>query len=508
MPLISVITPLFNPEMKTLKQCLESAVAPDVEHILVLDGVSNIRNVRALRRMANRHGARLEIIPKHVGISAASNRGVEIASGEILVFLDQDDLLEEKWFRPMIVAFENADFVYSDAYMGDERGRAVSTLRKPDWSPIRLIFNMYAVHFMAIRKTTFKQAGGFRSEFDGAQDHDLALRVSRISAKARHIRSPLYTWRKGSKSTAGNASNKTWAYEAGVRAAQDHLNVLAPGSEAKTVSGYPGALKVNFPPRELPVSIVIPTGFKTNLCSEFYYEMLLKSLLPYIDAEIGDEVIIVHGGEVSSESIENVSLALPVRVSSVIDSSQFNFSRRVNIGFSRAVNEHVLLLNDDMYFGTENPLDQLFGFLGLPNVGLVGGLLVFPDFSIQHGGHVFVDGIPTHLGYGESSLEVGLYDLVVDREASGVTGALMFQLKSTWQAVGGFSTTLPLAFNDVDYCLKVRSVGYSIVQANSVTAFHYESSTRNPGTEQWELDFLQYRWRDALSDDGYSAPYT
>jgi GT2 family glycosyltransferase len=131
-------------------------------------------------------------------------------------------------------------------------------------------------------------------------------------------------------------------------------------------------------------------------------------------------------------------------------------------------------------------------------------MLAFPGFAIQHGGHSFKNGQVGHAYYGEKSLNQPLMDLVLDHEVVGVTGALMFQRKSTWQAVGGFSHTFPLNYNDVDYCQKVRTLGYTIVQANSVTAIHHESVTRESSIETWELDLLNQRWQDVLSKDEFS----
>jgi GT2 family glycosyltransferase len=137
----------------------------------------------------------------------------------------------------------------------------------------------------------------------------------------------------------------------------------------------------------------------------------------------------------------------------------------------------------------------------------VGGLLTYPDGSIQHGGHTFVSKWPTHVGWGEGLDNPMSLDLVVDHEVVGVTGALMFQLKANWKAVGGFAQSFPLNFNDVDYCQKIRTLGYSVVQANSVTAVHLESATRNPIVKDWEKDRLSARWGFEMSSDRYSKPY-
>jgi len=507
-PRVSIITPVFKPVLSELNECLRSSKDPLVEHILCLDGKQNVKSINALRRLVKSHGARLIISDSQLGISEASNIAASEARGEFLLFLDQDDFLEAGWFGALSTTIDRADYIYSDSFIASGDGRAKHLWRKPSWSPIRLIQNMYAVHFMAVRKSIFDQVGGFRKQFDGSQDHDLALRISRVTNRIERIPIPLYFWRESQASTAQNPDNKKWAYDAGVLAAQDHLDVVSPKAIVERIEGYPGALRLRFPARTSPVSIVVPTAFKVDNAGNSYVSSLLSSVFPFLDVELGDEIILVHGTKDSIDLLGEFSDGTPIPLRIISDDEDFNFSRRCNIGFLHSVNEHVLLLNDDIEFGSENPLDQLFGVLRLPDVGLVGGLLVFPDFSIQHGGHVFRDMLPTHAHYGGRTVEHGIYDLQVDHEVTGVTGALMFQLKSTWEAVGGFSCTLPLSFNDVDYCQKVRSLGYSIIQANSVMAYHHESSTREPIAEYWETEFIRTRWYDNLSsDDEFTAPY-
>jgi GT2 family glycosyltransferase len=305
-----------------------------------------------------------------------------------------------------------------------------------------------------------------------------------------------------------NPQNKEWAYSAGERAAQDHLrNYDALATSERLSEFHPGAIRGVFSERTEPVSIVVPTAFGMDTSGVAWAERMFLSLEPFLKPELQDEVIFVHGGERSSGLIERIRESTSTSVLSVFDHNPFSFSRRVNIGFELAKHEHVLLLNDDIKFGSENPMNTLFGLLKLPNVGLIGGLLTYPNFSIQHGGHTFVKGAPKHFGFGVGNTNFGLFDLTVDREVVGVTGALMFQLKSVWRAVGGFTTALPLSFNDVDYCQKIRSLGYSIIQANSVKAIHHESVTREAIDEDWEYDFINARWLDSLSHDGFSSPY-
>jgi GT2 family glycosyltransferase len=502
---ISVITPVYNPDLNELRDCLESARAKDVEHILVLDGIQNVRNLRALKKLAKKYKAKLEILEKQRGISEASNIGAEKSQSDFLLFLDQDDFLTSNWIDPVLQVIDEHDVIYSDSFIANSDGKTYRINRKPDWSPVRLIFNMYAVHFLAVRREVFWQVGAFRSDFDGSQDHDLALRLSRFTNRVKHLPLALYSWRESQFSTATNPENKSWAYDAGLAASEDHLKLFSPNASVEKIADFPGALRARFQPRNLPLSVVVPTAFSQQNNGVAYLANLIHSLLPFLSSDLDDEIVIVHGGEKIPSDVRELMANSKIPFKVVRDKDEFNFSQRCNIGFSISSNEHILLLNDDLEFGQENPLDSLFGLLNLPNVGLVGGLLVFPDYSIQHGGHAFTGGNAHHSHYQGKSLKYGLMDLVVDHEVVGVTGALMFQTKETWKAVGGFSALFPLNFNDVDYCQKIRTLGYEIIQANSVTAFHHESVTRESKVETWEREMLDNRWFERLSRDEYQT---
>jgi GT2 family glycosyltransferase len=256
--------------------------------------------------------------------------------------------------------------------------------------------------------------------------------------------------------------------------------------------------------RSDPISIVIPTAFKSHQNGVLFIDSLLDSLNPLLDPKLGDEIVIVHGGEDQSALKAREPNKFNASIISVEDHSSFNFSRRCNIGFLNARNEYVLLLNDDIEFGSQNPFNILLRLTKSRNVGLVGGLLLFPDQTIQHAGHTFTDKNPHHLHYGKSPSSMNRNNLPSAHEVVGVTGALMFQSKAVWRAVGGFSTTFPMNYNDVDYCQKIRTLGYSVIQANSVVALHHGSATRNSSVSEREKMELRNRWPGSLSWDPYS----
>lgn len=503
-PLVSVITPVYRPVLSELKKCLATARAAGVEHILVVDGADNFTNEKSVRRLARKFDATVIVRAENGGISRATNDGVAHASGEFVLFLDQDDYLERNWFQFFTVGAEDADFVYSDSYVVSQRGRIVAKLAKPDWSPVRLTNNMYACHFFAVRRELFNRVGGMRPEFDGAQDHDLALRVSRENPRSVHIPYFLYNWRQSAASTAANPENKPWAFSAGIAAVQEHLDALGISATATAIEGAPGCYRSDFHERTEPISIAVPTAFgRGDGFSVPFLEMLLLSLRNQFGQVPGDEVVIVSGGEDDDGALNRLREAVDFPITHIVDMAPFNFSARCNIAIDACVNDINLLLNDDIEFTELTSIDQLVGNLNHLDVGLVGAMLTYPDGSIQHAGHRY-SAAPTHAYYGWKNRRAALGELIVDREVAGVTGAVFLQRKSVWEAVGGLNENFPLNYNDVDYCLKVRALGYSIILVNSTEAVHHESQTRDTRVAPDEARRLYDRWTYSFASDMYT----
>ena len=503
-PLVSVITPVYRPVLSELKQCLASARKAGAEHILVIDGRANATDEAAVGRLAKRFGAKLIIRDENGGISRATNDGVAAARGEFVLFLDQDDYLEPQWLRLFTVAADGADFIYSDAYVVAKHGRILARLLKPEWSPIRLASNMYACHFFAVRRELFNRIGGMRPEFDGAQDHDIALRVSRETARCVHIPHPLYNWRQSAASTAADPENKPWAFEAGVAAAQEHLDALGVKASVTPIIDAPGCYVLVFAPRVDPISVAVPTAFGRGTGNDqTFIEMLIRSLRGHLGTVAGDEMVVISAGEDSTGILDRAQQLVDFPITHIVDTTAFNFSARCNIAIDACSNDLNLLLNDDIEFTKATSLDQLVGNLKQNGVGLVGALLTYPDGSIQHAGHRYTT-VPTHAYYQLRNRRAALGELVIDREVEGVTGALFLQRKSVWRAVGGFNENFPLNYNDVDYCLKVRALGYRIIQVNSTEALHHESQTRDTAVSQDEIDRIFARWPYSFTSDAYT----
>lgn len=506
---ISVVTPIFRPNLAQLEDCLTSVDANDlVEHLLGIDGPDALDDPTLFYQLVEKYSAKVAKTEAHGGISAATNEAAKLASGNLILFLDQDDFLIGNWQKEVLPFVDSKDIVYSDRHTAAEDGTLLSDLifRKPDWSPVRLLGNMYISHFFAIRRDLFNQLGGMRSEFDGSQDHDLALRALETNPDVKHIPLPLYAWRQSQNSTALNPSAKAYAVDAGLAAVNEHHGRLKDALETVRHDLYPGFYKHMYPKRELPVSIVIPTAFGPNVDGFPIIRNLIDSLVFELNHR-EDEVVIVSAGEDDHGELQRISNQLDCRLIHLIDNEPFNFSRRVNLGAIQATNETILFLNDDVEFTSKNPLDALTYTSQQDKVGAVGAQLLFPDGSLQHAGHAYYKLGAHHPYYLTKDLSQHFGDLILDREVSGVTAACLMTKKSIWEQVGGFTHHLPSNYNDVDFCLKIREAGYSIVLLNSVVANHYESTTRDPKLQDWEVKFIRHRWAHRIWFDRFTRAH-
>ena len=502
----SVIT-VFDAESCTnagLVSFMRNTSAPLAQSILVLKGSKGRRHFFIALVFSIIFGNRILFPRRLSGYAAASNIAAGVAVGEFLVFVDRDVSFEPGWSEHLRTKAAVSDFMYTDSYTWNNKGTERVLQRKPSWSPVRLISEMYVSDLAAVRRSVFLRVGGFRSTLHEGFLHDLALRVSRVSGKFTHVPLPVLSV-QNIEMLEGGCEPTYRLNESSIMGVTDHLNFYTPTHSVVRSKENGSYLRARFMERIKPVSVVVPTAFRSNSSGKSHVELMLESLEPFLSKELGDELILVHGPEKSGELNNSSSNYGFSSILQVCDRESFNFSRRSNIGFLVAKHEYVLLVNDDINFSEENPFDSLFGLLGLPDVGLVGGLLLFPDERIQHAGHSFMGGNPIHLNYGEFRGTSSCSYEPIDREVVGVTGALMFQLKSTWEKAGGFTDEFPNNYNDVDYCQKIRSLGLSVIQANSVTAIHQESATRVPSVEQWEQDLLRKRWGGNLSIDKYSS---
>jgi GT2 family glycosyltransferase len=466
---------------------------------------------------AERDDSRIRVMARaeNGGIVAASNDALAMAEGEFLALLDHDDALHPDALAHVAEAIDaapDADYVYTDEDKIDRAGHHLGPFFKPDWSPERMRTQMYTCHLSVLRRSLVDEVGGFHAEFEGSQDWDLVLRVTEKARRVVHIPRILYHWRMLESSAAGGGEEaKPWAFEAGTRAIQAHLDRTGIPADASRDTEHPGVYRLEPRLAETPkVSIVIPTRGTTR---EVRYEPLVlvehcvRSIVERSTYE-NYEIVIVSDTATDDDVLARLSEVGGERLHIVPFAEPFNFSGKINRGAVHSNGELLLLLNDDMEVVTPNWIERLAMYAGLPGVGAVGGRLLWEDGRIQHAGIVFENaGFPGHIyrgfarewhGYSNNVLVAGNY--------LAITGACMMTPRATFERVGGFSTTFPMNYNDVDYCLKLVSEGERIVYDPDTTLYHFESSSRSMEVEDWEKDQLRGRWLPITVTDPFSNP--
>ncbi|MGN6258488.1 MAG: glycosyltransferase family 2 protein [Solirubrobacterales bacterium] len=518
-PRFSIVTPVYETPVGVLRSMLKSVRGQsfdDWELCLVDDASSSPELRRTLERAAAEEPRiKLAFREQNGGIVAASNDALALAEGEFVALLDHDDKLhpdalalvdEELRRRP------DVDYLYTDEDKIDEKGFHASPFLKPEWSPERMRTQMYTCHLSVFRRSLVEEVGGFDPAFEGAQDWDLVLKVTERARAVVHLPRVLYHWRGIASSTAGmGEAAKPWAFEAGQRAIQAHCDRIGMQAAAERDPGDPGVYHLE--PRltsEPLVSIVIPT--RGTVREVRYQQVVLvghcvRSIVERSTYE-NYEIVVVADDSTPQAVIEELKAAAGARLRLVPYGGKFNFSKKINAGAVRSEGEHLLLLNDDVEVATPNWIERMVMHSAMPGIGAVGGRLLLEDGRLQHAGVGFEGGLPGHPYYGYPNDGPGYANAVkIARDLLAVTGACLMTPKQLFEEVGGLSTELPVNYNDVDYCLKLRAAGKRVVYDPDLVMYHFESSSRSSDVEEWEKDYLRARWGGVTDPDPYSHPY-
>jgi GT2 family glycosyltransferase len=505
-PCVSIVTPVFNTPRQWLEECVQSVldqVYQKWELILIDDNSDDAELLKFLPELAARdERIVLAKSEKRGGISGASNRGLKLAQGEWIGFLDHDDLLEPdaifqhvKWLQD----HRDADLIYSDEDKLTEQGLD-SPIFKPDWSPDYFLSCNYICHFTLIRAEVLKEVGGFRSEFDGAQDYDLFLRVTERTSRIGHIPQVLYHWRRSPASTADNIRRKPGSLETGRLALEAHLERQAVRGHV-TVDWRTHAYWIK---RDLveakPISIIIPARDRVELLARCVESITRETnYAPY-------EIVIVDNDSQTEEARAYLST---VKHRVLNYRGPFNFSAINNFAVEQTTAPWLLFLNNDTEIIDGDWLTIMAEHIQRPEAGAVGPRLLYPDDTIQHGGVVVgVGGIAEHAFRGFPAEAPGVCrQLQVTRNYSAVTGACLLTRRDVFDEVHGFDEEqLPVTFSDVDLCLKIRRAGYLVVYTPFARLYHHESGSRRLSVEPRETGIMQERWATALAYDPYYNP--
>ena len=403
-----------------------------------------------------------------------------------------------------------ADYIYTDEDKVSGTGRHFEPFFKPDWSPERLRTQMYTCHLSVLRRALVEEVGGFDPEFEGSQDWDLVLRVTERARAILHVPRILYHWRVLPSSTASDQTAKPWAFEAGCRAVQAHCDRTALPAKVAQDPADPGILHLEPRLRQQPlVSIVIPTAGTTRDVRFAPTVLVVNCVRSIVERSTYENYEIVC---VTDERLEGSTEALlrdlaGERLRLIPFSKPFSFSEKVNLGAIHSHGEHLLLLNDDIEVTTPNWLERMVMYSERSDIGAVGGRLLWGDTRLQHVGIGFNEGLPDHHYRGYRSDYPGYMNAVrISRDCLAVTGACLMTRRDLFDQLGGLSPTLPVNFNDVDYCLKVYSSGHRVVYDPDLVLLHFESSSRDAIVEEWEIRGLLQRWRHVVSVDPFGNP--
>lgn len=513
-PLISVVLPVRDPPLRWLRRCLDSVLAQSHQRwqLCVVDDASSSSEVRSLLRDYARRDRRIcvQFRERHGHICHASNDAIDLAQGDWLGFLDHDDELSPDALHEVAQAIEahpGARLLYSDEDKIDESGRRYDPHFKPAWNPDLLRAQNYFCHFTVIRADLVRAVGGLRPGYEGAQDHDLALRCVEglRDDEIAHIPKVLYHWRATAGSTARGSDHKPYALEAGRRAVEEHLARIGRRSEVVvTGHGYYRAMRTlgAAAPR---VTVIVPTRDRVDLLRTCVESVLERTDYPDF------ELMVIDNGSAEAETLAYLELLRGRERVRVVDCPiPFNFSAIVNHGVRQGTGELLCLLNNDTEVFAADWLNELASHAVREEVGAVGCMLYYPTDTIQHAGVILgVGGVAGHVHlnlYRGSNGYLGRAGVV--HNLSAVTGACLAVRRNVFDQVGGMDESLAVAFNDIDLCLRIDALGYRNVWTPFAELYHHESASRGHDITpekrvrfQAECEAMRRRWGELLFDD-------
>lgn len=479
-PLISILTPVYGVEPRYLERLVQSVLAQWYSHwelILVEDAGPNPATREYLKTLDDPR-IRVKLLAQNLGIAGATNVALEMARGSYVAFLDHDDELTVDALYELAKAINQtqADFIYSDEDKIDADGRFSAPFFKPDWSPDALLSIMYTCHLSCMRTALVREVGGLRSAYDGAQDYDLVLRITERTTRIAHIAKVLYHWRSLPSSLAGSEQAKPYAGEAVRRLKEDALKRRGLSGVVEPVRAMPGQFRVRYLPQSnAQVAIIIPSRDNAKVLRQCVESILSKTRYAHF------QVWVVDNQSVAADALEYfAALEHTPKVQVLRYPHAFNYSAINNFAAAQALGEYLLFLNDDTQVLEGDWLERLLGFAEREHVGAVGAQLIFPDtLRIQHCGVMNLADGPGHGFYNASASTPQYFGRnVLEWNWLAVTGACLLVARRNFVAIGGFDESLPIAYNDIDLCLRLHQRGLHNVCCNAVQLLHYESLSR------------------------------
>ena len=511
-PLISIAVPAYQTPVEFLKQMIVSLISQTYTGWELCIANASPDNEEMQRVLADYSAKDVRVrfcsLKENLGIAENTNRAFAMAKGEFIGLLDHDDLLAPNALYEIVNTLQDhpqADALYTDEdKVTTDLDEHFQPHLKPDFNLDLLRSNNYICHFFVVRKSIVEKAGGFRKEFDGAQDYDFIFRCTENAREVLHVPEILYHWRTHKASTADNPASKMYAFEAGKRAIEAHLERTGTKGTVSHTQDL-GFYRVKYPVQGEPlVSVIIP-----NKDEKETLQTCLESLKKNTSYQ-NFEIIIIENNSTTGEIFKYYKeLSRDQQIHLLRWGKEFNYSAINNFGVAHARGEYLLFLNNDVKSIEPDWMEEMLGVCQRPEVGGVGAKLIYPDNTIQHAGcvigmggiagHMFVDMPADRTGY--------LHKASLLQDMSAVTAACLMMKKEVFEQAGGFTEELAVAFNDVDLCLKVRKNNHLIVYDPYAKLYHMESKTRGAEDSkekvrrfQTEIEYMRCHWMDILKN--------
>lgn len=518
-PCFSIAVPLYQTKEKYLREMIESVQAQTYTNweLCLADGSGREHSLQPVvgEYIAKDKRIKYCLLDSNEGIAGNTNEALKMADGDFVVLTDHDDLLSPEALYQCAKAVQKepqTDVIYSDEDKVDMSGKKFFEPHfKSDYNIDLLCTMNYICHLFVVRKDVMERAGLFESCYDGAQDHDFILRCTEKAEHIVHIPKVLYHWRCHAQSTSENPESKLYAFENGCKAVKAHYDRIGIPAEVEQGPFY-GMYRTHYLWKEQPlVSILIPN--KDHVTD-------LKKCMDSIEEKStyrNFEFIIVENNSTEEETFayyKEIEKRDNVRV--LYYKEDFNYSRINNFGAKEANGEYVLLLNNDTEMIEPDSIKEMLDVCMRPDVGIVGAKLIFEDNTIQHAGVIIgFGGVAGHAFIGQDRDDNGYFSRIISvQDLSAVTAACLMVRRSVFDEVEGLNEEFKVAFNDIDFCLKVRKAGYLVVYNPYAQFYHYESKSRGQedsadkvARSQQEIGLFGERWGELLEHgDPYYNP--
>lgn len=523
----SILVPLYNTPEKFLREMIESVTAQTYMNweLCLADGSDDAHSeVSTICQEYIAKDSRIlyQKIEKNLGISGNTNVCFRMASGDYIGLFDHDDLLHPSalYEYMKVICEKDADYIYCDetTFQGESINHMITLHFKPDFSIDNLRANNYICHFSVFSAKLLEKAGLFRSEFDGSQDHDMILRLTSAAENICHIPKILYYWRSHAGSVASDINAKSYAIDAAKGAVAAHLAACGfEGFKIESSRAFETIFRIRYKLLDKPkISIIIPNRNHENDLRRCVDSILQKSSYENY------EIIIVENNSTENtifDYYEGIKKHPAIQV--VTYEGEFNYSAINNLGASHSTGEYLILLNNDTEIITRNWMEEMLMYAQRKDIGAVGCMLYYEDYSIQHAGIVI--GLGAHRTAGHTHYKMAKENLgymgrlCYAQNVSAVTGACMMTRKSIFEEAGGLSEEFAVALNDVDYCLRLREMGLLNVFTPFAELFHYESASRgsdlaevnqkNAERYNQEAEHFRTKWKAVIeAGDPYYNP--